>query len=174
LQKKRSYTLKDGEKVVFSVCSSIVLGKENNALYNNFTIYKKLGIEYKDFPAPTKEIQDIEDSLVDIFGKDKPTEFPKPESKKQNAYHVHIFDDDKSVFYKWKRKPQIRRSSNSLLFYSAFIYQKTYYFYILKITKANGDMDNDGHQPFKEKDQKSLKDMLKSAQIYKKEVTSKK
>lgn len=174
MQEKRSCTLKNKRKLFFAACKSIEFNEAFLALYENFMTYKKIGLEdYDDFPAPTIDIQRDEDSLVDIFGKDKRTEFPKPESKNQNAHHIHIFDNQES-FKKWKKKPQLLRSSDSILFYSAFKHEEVYYFYVLKIIKARKNPPQSGHAPFEEKDEKTLKEMLKSAKSFKEKITKKK
>ena len=102
-------------------------------IYENFIEYKTQSADLDNIPCPSEDTQKDFLSLVDIFGKDKPNEFPKPEAQKNGLHHIHVFDgsNDRELT-KWVGKYQIQRVCDTLLFYSYFFFENKHYFYVLQ------------------------------------------
>jgi len=102
-------------------------------IYNEFIDYKTQSADFENLPCPSEEAQKDYASLVDVFGKDKPNEFPKPAAKIQGLHHVHVFDGSTDrELSRWLMKHQIKRVCDTLLFYGYFVYEEKHHFYILQ------------------------------------------
>lgn len=157
-------TSEDGHKLVFNVDSSLKITPELedgfNELYEDFIEYKTEGADFGNVPCPSEDVQKDHLALVDLFGKDKPNEFPKPDAGKENLHHVHIFDGETEYeFEKWAEKAQIRRVCDTLLFYSYFKFEGVHHFYILNFV-----LDPDGHDF--QKDEEAMKILIGFAENY--------
>jgi len=108
-------------------------------IYENFIEYKAQSADLDNIPCPSEDTQKDFASLVDLFGKDKPNEFPKPEAKKHGLHHIHVFDGSHDrELTTWVGKYQIQRVCDTLLFYSYFLFEDKHYFYVLQFVGDPG------------------------------------
>ncbi len=134
------------------------------SIYDEFIDYKTQSADLGNIPCPSEDNQKDFASLVDLFGKDKPNEFPKPLAKIHGLHHVHIFDgsNDRELT-RWIGKYQIQRVCDTLLFYSYFLHKEKHYFYVLQFV---GDPDGHSYQ----KDVKEMSNLIDRIKQYKKSI----
>ncbi|WP_087024462.1 type II toxin-antitoxin system YafO family toxin [Thaumasiovibrio subtropicus] len=161
---KETVSEDDGHKLVFNVNPSLIVEAEQqdafNDLYSDFIEYKTESADLGNIPCPDEDVQKDHCSFVDIFGKDKPNEFPKPDAGIENLHHVHIFDGETEFEYdKWINKAQIRRVCDTLLFYSYFQFKDVHYFYVLNFV-----LDPQGHEF--QKDEEAMRIIIGRAEQY--------
>jgi hypothetical protein len=95
-------------------------------IYENFIEYKAQSADLDNIPCPSEDPQKDFASLVDLFGKDKPNEFPKPEAKKHGLHHIHVFDGS--------HDRELKRGLGNIRFNASVI---PYYFIAIFFLKIN-------------------------------------
>lgn len=157
-------TSEDGHELVIDVDSRIGIPVEIEEgfkeLFDEFVAYKTESADLGNIPCPSEETQKEYLSITDVFGKDKQNHFPKPDAKRENLHHVHVFDGETDEdLAKWNAKQQIRRSCDTLLFYSYFEHNEIHYFYVLQFI-----LDPEGHDF--QKDNAEMKALIDYAEEY--------
>lgn len=165
-----SATSEDGHQLTFNIdeCVEIAEHAMDNfkSLIDRFVEYKTESADLGNIPAPSDGVQMEYLSLVDVFGKDKPNHFPKPDAKNENLHHVHVFDGTTEFeIDQWINKEQIKRVCDTLLFYSYFEHDEIHHFNVLQFIE-----DPNGHDYQKNNDE--MKKILEYATTYRESIVN--